>query len=846
MFFKKSIKIIFFFWLGLSLVLLFVFLNLPRIVEPRIQEKLHQILDANDIELDIQKIGLFNTVISGIRISKGIFIDSINIEYDIKRLSAFPVRKVTVSGLNIHAGLDENNQVKVQGMVFPGTSKDQAGQPNLSVLSFLPEKIVLQNAKIVLHVLNDEFLIPFDVLSTLSSTDEKIFVQAVFYPFGEKLNTLITYDVKKGVEFLKLEGNSFELGHMNPLLSKKIKGVQLKGPVDFNLVSSFPQKKWDINISQVGVTQPVEISVTDVATTLLIDNQKISADGTFNITRSNLPIISMEYGLILDLKNGRQFDLTLKNSKTGHYKIAHGSTLADIKQPQFNARFNGMPSKAKGKINLELKQGRIQHQKQELVFADTKISSDIDFDFTGAGNGLSSKLMLAANKVGIKSDLVESTFPLAAGSGMFFLDRNHTPSANMTLKAFKGNLKSSKFKVKASGIRFEIPIRYPNTGNRLYGTYSIPAISYNNQYDFSTRGRIFQTDLKEFRVSGGVNFKTVKDVTAQFNSIAGFEKGLRASLDFKINPVKLTYEDLEKVIPKTLDSVDFEVTASAKGKADYGHHQLNTSMQVNIHDGKIHMPDMNFTATGINTTVDLNDLLVPESVPGQILTIDLIEVNKIKIEHAKVRFSLEDARSLLIENIRFKWCNGLVSSESIRIPQVNNAYSLTLYCDRLELTQLLKQMGAFNSEGTGTLNGRIPVIFSDGNIAFDNGFLFSTPGSGGKVMIENASKITAGIPMDSPQFVQLDIAQEALKDFDYKWAKLIFNTFEDTLYVNMELDGKPSKLLPFEYRKELGGFIRVNASSPGSRFQGIKLDVNLNLPFNEVMKFGNKLKSILN
>jgi len=100
--------------------------------------------------------------------------------------------------------------------------------------------------------------------------------------------------------------------------------------------------------------------------------------------------------------------------------------------------------------------------------------------------------------------------------------------------------------------------------------------------------------------------------------------------------------------------------------------------------------------------------------------------------------------------------------------------------------------------------------------------------------------------MDSPRFVQLDLAREALKDFEYKWAKLIFNTFEETLFVNMELDGKPSQPLPFEYRKDLGSFIRVDTSSPGSIFQGIKLDVNLKLPFNEVMKFGNKLKSVFN
>ncbi|MCP4673200.1 MAG: carboxylate transporter, partial [Desulfobacula sp.] len=172
--------------------------------------------------------------------------------------------------------------------------------------------------------------------------------------------------------------------------------------------------------------------------------------------------------------------------------------------------------------------------------------------------------------------------------------------------------------------------------------------------------------------------------------------------------------------------------------------------------------------------------------------------------------------------------------------------SLSLYCDRLELNQLLKQMGAFDAQGSGTLNGRIPVTYSKGNISFDNGFLFSTPGKGGKVIIENSDKIISGIPMDSPQFSQLDLAREALKDFKYKWAKLKLHTREDTLFVNMELDGEPSNVLPFEYSKEFGGFIRVDGSSPGSHFQGIKLDINLQLPFNAVLKSGNKLKSIFN
>ena len=548
----------------------------------------------------------------------------------------------------------------------------------------------------------------------------------------------------------------------------------------------------------------------------------------------------------MDFNNDYYFDLILHNGKTEPYQIIYESIACTLKNLQLNARFFGTPSKANGQITIDMGQGRILHQKDSLIFSDAKISSDMVMDFTDKGKGVSSKFTSTANNIRIKSEPVESSFPAVNLSGSFLLDKNNTPWASMILKASKGKITSPEFKTKASGLNFEVRIHYPNIDKKVYGKYFIPKISYNNQYNFSTSGKILQTDAKKFQVSGGVSLLTLPKVKAQFSSIVGLEKSFYASLDFKIDPVKLNYADIEKFIPQKLQVAEVDVTASAKGKAEFLNHQLKTSMQVNVNDGKIVIPDTNFTAKGINTMLEFNDLLSLESVPGQVLTIDSIEVNKVKIENAKIRFTIEDGKSWLVENIRFNWCNGLVSTESIRFPQKNNAYFLTFYCDRLEMTQFLKQMGAFNAQGSGTLNGRIPMIYSDGNISFDNGFLFSTPGKGGKVVIANSDRITSGIPMDNPQFAQLDLAQEALKDFDYHWAKIVFNTFEDTLDVKMELNGKPSKVLPFEYKKEFGGFVRVDASSPGSQFEGIKLDVNLKLPFNDVMKFGNKIKSILN
>jgi hypothetical protein len=260
----------------------------------------------------------------------------------------------------------------------------------------------------------------------------------------------------------------------------------------------------------------------------------------------------------------------------------------------------------------------------------------------------------------------------------------------------------------------------------------------------------------------------------------------------------------------------------------------------------VSVPDQNLTLEQIQGHLKFNDLLAPASVPGQKMTIARIQAGDFKATDAVVRFTLEKGPFLLLENMRVNWAGGRVSTESFRMPSEDQSVDLTLYCDRIQLNQLLAQMGGFDAQGNGSLNGRIPVKYKNGEISFDNAFLFSTPGQGGRIVIRNPEKLMAGVPMDSPGFSQLDLAGEALKDFEYTWAKLTFTTQGDTLTANMELDGKPGRILPFVYKKDINSFVRVDAKSPGSRFQGIQLDVNLTVPFNQVVTFGNKIRKLLN
>jgi hypothetical protein len=104
--------------------------------------------------------------------------------------------------------------------------------------------------------------------------------------------------------------------------------------------------------------------------------------------------------------------------------------------------------------------------------------------------------------------------------------------------------------------------------------------------------------------------------------------------------------------------------------------------------------------------------------------------------------------------------------------------------------------------------------------------------------------LTVGIPPDTPQFGQVDLAAEALKNFVYQWATVTMNTEGRELVVSLQLDGKPATPLPFVYDRDIGGFARVSASSPGSNFQGIRLDVNFRLPLDQLLHYKRLIKRI--
>jgi hypothetical protein len=849
-----------------------IFIALPvfvetALVDPLIGRHLPKTLPLglapSDIKFKIEKIGLTHTLVSRIHIGQMLSADLLDFQYHLKGLKSVELEKITISGLTLYAKMDADNQLRINGEKFPGNinhvqgddsaqkdkdaRKDKAFKSMLvnldSFLDFLPKQAVLKDATLSITRLDDKILIPFEVLSSLDARKKKVVLNARFYPLGQTIKTLIAGDLISGIKRVRIQSPGFHPEVLSGFFPGET--FRVSGPVDIDILKTM-DADWQLSLSQVKLDLPnlPGTRIKNLTASVGYQAGKTTATGNFDLAGFLAPL-KMRFDLNLAQKDNvpLSFDLTLKN------KAVNSMSLVTFPQvifdhPHLLFSLKGGLARQTGNFLLKCQNLIVTQGKDRILVEKFSLNSGIKGDFSNKGNGINFDIQSDLSGIKLFSKLGQAQIKGVNLRGRAGVTKQMDPSIHLDTRINDANIDIPEFKIAAMGINAKLPLSFPFK-NQNTGSFSINEISYDNKVAASLGGSITQSEILGVTVEGQAAIKGFDGFNLVFG---GKARGPNPSarIDFVLDPFVLMSSHIKTLMPGLTLGEDSSIKLSSKGTIGYKHHGVESRASVTMDGGNLFFPQMNLSLRGIAGSIDFNDLMVPESIPGQVLTIDTVQINQFEFDTARLRFSVEDGKSVNIENLRFNWCNGLVSTESIRLPGKDNVLSLILYCDRLELSALLKQMNAFHAEGEGRLSGRIPLVYSDGNISFDKGFLFSTPGKGGRVVIKDTQTLTAGIPMDTPEFVQLDLAREALKDFDYQWAKLELNTFEDTLDLKLELDGKPAKLLPFEYQQEVGSFVRVDATSPGSRFQGIKLNVNLKLPFNQVLKFGNKLNDIFN
>ena len=608
-------------------------------------------------------------------------------------------------------------------------------------------------------------------------------------------------------------------------------------------------REWQVTASGFDLVSPVPLGITDLKARVKQESGGVSTSGDllFLVGKSEREkdlSVQVTDPLLLPLGfSGRYgpesgWEFTLENvpsdvNLSKGWGVQIGERTIQTEPPDLEIAGRG--GLKGGKIDYELTlPSPVVAGDIALKGTALSIKGDIRFDKTGPLKG-STEFTAAETAVQLSETAIE--IPILGVSGEWNTTEAGTLHFDGAVSMDEGRIHDAGSDTRITGIRANMPVHWPWKSSRTQGEFSAAGIRMSDFQLGGVKGTI-QPDREGVAFTGVFSVRPLPGASIAVEGSTHFLFGAnRTEVRFDggysaaASPMRLSTL-LPNVKGMTVNG-NLKLTGTLTSDST----GLSSSAVMSLDNGHFWMKDSDLAAENIQLELVLPDLLNLRSGPAQVLTVETISLGKIHMNDLRVQFQVESGESVLVEKAGFQWCGGRVNAQALRVLPGVDDYDVTLYCDRLNLADLLEQFGAAQAAGEGAVNGRIPVRYSGGKILFDDGFLYSTPGAGGTIQVTGAEMLTSGMPEGTSQYGQIDLAREALKNYEYDWVRIRMETEGEMLILDLQFDGQPVDPLPFVYQEEAGGFVRMEAGGQVSRFQGIRLNVNLEVPLNKILRF---------
>ena len=373
------------------------------------------------------------------------------------------------------------------------------------------------------------------------------------------------------------------------------------------------------------------------------------------------------------------------------------------------------------------------------------------------------------------------------------------------------------------------PPAEPRTGRISLGDFEfngVQAASFDGtvQWDDAAKTFRLKTDAKLFSIDG------------QIYANVALGGGAGVEVECGLN-VPEQQADLSKDLAKFLPQFE-EISCTGKLSADAVYKILpkttTGSAKFRIADADLFIPEQKLEVRGIGLGFEVPEISILKSAPGQTLSFKSVKYDRIETGAGLATFRMEAPDTWQVENARLDWCNGHIRLGGITYRIGQTTTEAVLYCDRLEMPLFLTQIGLGEINGSGSINGTIPVVLVQktdafgkskiDNIYFEDAFLFSTPGENGVIKGDLDEALT-----NAGTGIEMELAKDALKDFTYSWVRMRLQSVgpeKENMKLELSLDGRPNRALYYAFDENTASFIK---SPTPCLFQGIRLDTNVNM-----------------
>ncbi len=702
------------------------------------------------------------------------------------------IRQIAVSGVELNLALINNRPVvedsSLQKLLTASAAPDKENKKSIEPrLPFKAESLTVSQSVLKCRVADRVYRLPFaaELREQPTGKSAQLNMSLCLFPRGQQIKLTGLFTGTTNPVSLSLNATRLNPDRFADII-KLPQGLDLHGLLDLSA-------HLDLNRES--------LAIADFQAALTIHK----------------PIINYN-GLCLALKNGKGAAglLPLRLTVTG--KKRETTATWDFKAAGETSRLFAV------------------FQKSRISCPSFKLALEGEFSADRAMVNLHHTCSLAMN-----DDLIQADIPAIEFNSMLNRDKLKQITMEGTLAVNHAVIHHHPSGMAAQKIDLNLPVSWPLIEQTTPGEFTCGAIKYKGT-DFGAVSGKIRLNEKSIKISGSFFSPLFSGLGGSAGLVHSFASG-STIIKLEIPACQLT--DVDPLSLTGTKHLHLSGTVTGNAVMEFGRNSPPTGKaSLSLAGASLDVPEQGLTVSGIDAGVTLPCLPELRSIPAQEISFKSLTLHDLVITNGDFDFSLESPGSFFLEQGSFSWADGSIHTSSLRFSKEQPVKKLNFYCYNLKLATILQQIGIENVSGKGTLNGRLPITIIGNKVIFPESFLYSIPGQGGHVSIAATDYLTRAIPLDTPQYAQLDFAQEALRDFDYKWAKLHLMTEDKNLVLQLQLDGQPTHPLLFGYNTSTGTFFRRQHGQEGIS-SPIRLDVNFRFPLNTFLEYDKNIKKIL-
>ncbi len=694
--------------------------------------------------------------------------------------------------------------------------------------------------------------IPFTV--NARQTDGKgLFFEGKIRPFMQKISFCGEFNPSGSGSYLSFNCDQIDLSCFDHFAALKAKGLQIAGDLSANGNLDFSKKslklsaridKPDIRWKNVRIGGAASLS-NPAPIKLELSADENACEISFNRIRLLEPLpVFIRPG---EKKSG------IKIARDGRLSTLTGGLSVHIGNSKLRKNISGfhgyMPMDIDFKAsldsemfwNFELAQRLLERDSTAVMLPDGTLlkPEKLNTRIRGEGRGNTGKVNFAIiGSASVSGASLNAEIPSFEYFGSASFGEKNAQFRSFA-KLSDANMEMNGLKI--GNLSLLLPLKWPDTESPLVrvkskrydmGFVAAQGMSFGKFKLGSIESQIYQDDGFAYIFAGA--FRTpFKDAAIDFSGackkgLNGFQGDFQMILPENSSDRTIRIRDMSEA----LDDIELKGLISGKGSLSFGAGRKSGNFDLSIKNASLSAPDKNAQMDGFQMDLAISDLFSFSSPPEQSIKFSKAKYGKLNFGDGSLVFQVESPKKYYIDVGDFSFCKGKLHMHSSRF-QAGMGFKSVLYCDRLNLAEFINQFAAARASGEGNVNGRMPILIDKAGLQINDGFLYSTPGVGGKIAFSEAKTLTDYLAESKNQ--NIEIASEALKEFDYDWVKLRMQSVERDLSCKISMYGKPSHFLPFGF-DENNGFFR-DPDGSGVKLNGIQFDFNLLFPLQDLMQF---------